>query len=69
MVELSLLIHRGTTPGVYRLAEVAVETYGGRAFDYNAEQEGIGDLGFEVVEEPEEKPVLMLNVLPRSEGR
>ena len=67
LADLSVPIRHGTPRGVYRLVEVAVQTYGGRTFGYTAEEEGLGDLGFEVGAEPEERPVLLVNVLPRSE--
>ena len=67
VADLSVPIRHGTPHGVYRLVEVAVQTYGGRTFGYTAEEEGLGDLGFEVGAEPEERPVLLVNVLPRSE--
>jgi hypothetical protein len=67
LADLSVPLRHGTPHGVYRLVEVAVQTYGGRTFGYTAEEEGLGHLGFEVGAEPEERPVLLVNVLPRSE--
>jgi hypothetical protein len=64
--ELSMRIQRWTPPGVYKLAEIVVETYGGQSFSYEADEEDLGELSFEVVEEPDEKPALMVNVLPHS---
>jgi hypothetical protein len=68
VADLSVPIRRGTPLGVYRLVEVAVQTYGGRTFGYTAqEEEGLGDLGFELGAEPEERPALAMRVFPRSE--
>ena len=49
-----------TTPGRYTLSQVLLETYGGRIYRYEAEElrEAAGSLGFEVVEEPADRPVI-----------
>jgi hypothetical protein len=68
-VELSMRVRREIAPGVYTLDAIVVETYGGQEFSYEAaHEEGLGELGFEVVQEPDEKPALSVTILPRSEG-
>jgi hypothetical protein len=44
-------------PGVYRLNRVTVKTYGGREHHYSAEE--LDEMGFKIVEEPDNRPVLL----------
>jgi hypothetical protein len=57
---LSFSVPGGAAPGLYRVNELWVETYGGRVYRYEGEE--VAELGsrfdFEVLEEPDEKPEL-----------
>jgi len=44
-------------PGVYRLNRVTVKTYGGREHHYAADE--LDEMGFEIVEEPDNRPVVL----------
>jgi len=44
-------------PGVYRLNRVTVKTYGGREHHYSAEE--LDEMGFEIVEESDNRPVVL----------
>lgn len=58
--EVVATVPANTTPGRYALSQVLLETYGGRVYRYEAEElgEAAGSLGFEVVEEPADRPVI-----------
>jgi hypothetical protein len=47
-------------PGVYRLNRVTVKTYGGREHHYPAEE--LGEMGFEIVEESDNRPILQIEM-------
>ncbi len=59
-VRLSAKVAPDDAPGVYRLNRVTVKTYGGREHHYSAEE--LGEMGFEIVEEPDNRPVLQLEM-------
>ena len=59
-VRLSAKVAPDDVPGVYRLNRVTVKTYGGREHHYSAEE--LGEMGFEIVEEPDNRPVLQLEM-------
>lgn len=59
-VRLSAKVAPDVVPGVYRLNRVTVKTYGGREHHYSAEE--LGEMGFEIVEEPDNRPVLQLEM-------
>jgi hypothetical protein len=59
-VWLSAKVAPDDAPGVYRLNRVTVETYGGREHHYSAEE--LEEMGFEIVEEPDNRPVLHLEM-------
>jgi hypothetical protein len=44
-------------PGVYRLNRLTVKSYGGREHQYSAEE--LDEMGFEIVEEPDNRPVVL----------
>jgi hypothetical protein len=56
-VRLSGKVAPDGAPGVYRLNRVTVKTYGGREHHYSAEE--LGEMGFEIVEEPDNRPVVL----------
>ena len=56
-VRLSAKIPPDDAPGVYRLNRVTVKTYGGREHHYSAEE--LDKMGFEIVEEPDSRPVVL----------
>ena len=59
-VRLSVKVAPDDAPGVYRLNRVTVKTYGGREHHYSAEE--LDEMGFEIVEEPDNRPVLQLEM-------
>ena len=56
-VRLSAKVAPDDAPGVYRLNRVTVKTYGGREHHYSAEE--LDEMGFEIVEEPDNRPVVL----------
>jgi hypothetical protein len=56
-VRLSAKVAPDGAPGVYRLNRVTVKTYGGREHHYSAEE--LDEMGFEIVEEPDNRPVVL----------
>ena len=56
-VRLSAKVVPDGAPGVYRLNRVTVKTYGGREHHYSAEE--LDEMGFEIVEEPDNRPVVL----------
>jgi hypothetical protein len=56
-VRLSAKVAPDSAPGVYRLNRVTVKTYGGREHNYSAEE--LDEMGFEIVEEPDNRPVVL----------
>jgi hypothetical protein len=56
-VRLSAKVAPDGPPGVYRLNRVTVKTYGGREHHYSAEE--LDEMGFEIVEEPDNRPVVV----------
>ena len=56
-VRLSGKVRPDGAPGVYRLNRVTVKTYGGREHHYSAEE--LDEMGFEIVEEPDNRPVVL----------
>jgi len=56
-VRLSGKVRPDGAPGVYRLNRVTVKTYGGREHQYSAEE--LDEMGFEIVEEPDNRPVVL----------
>jgi hypothetical protein len=56
-VRLSAKVAPDGAPGVYRLDRVTVKTYGGREHHYSAEE--LDEMGFEIVEEPDNRPVVL----------
>ena len=56
-VRLSAKVAPDGAPGVYRLNRVTVKTYGGREHHYSAEE--LEEMGFEIVEEPDSRPVVL----------
>jgi hypothetical protein len=56
-VQLSAKVAPDSAPGVYRLNRVTVKTYGGREHHYSAEE--LDEMGFEIVEEPDNRPVVL----------
>jgi hypothetical protein len=56
-VRLSAKVAPDGAPGVYRLNRVTVKTYGGREHHYSAEE--LDEMGFEIVEEPDSRPVVL----------
>jgi hypothetical protein len=59
-VRLSAKVAPDDAPGVYRLNRVTVKTYGGREHHYSAEE--LGEMGFEIVEEPDNRPVVQIEM-------
>jgi hypothetical protein len=59
-VRLSAKVAPDGAPGVYRLNRVTVKTYGGREHPYSAEE--LDEMGLEIVEEPDNKPVLRIEM-------
>ena len=59
-VWLSAKVAPDVAPGVYRLNRVTVKTYGGREHHYSAEE--LDEMGFEIVEEPANRPVLQIEM-------
>jgi hypothetical protein len=59
-VRLSAKVAPDDAPGVYRLNRVTVKTYGGREHHYSADE--LGEMGFEIVQEPDNRPVLHLEM-------
>jgi hypothetical protein len=56
-VRLSAKVAPDGAPGLYRLDRVTVKTYGGREHHYTAEE--LDEMGFEIVEEPNNRPVVL----------
>jgi hypothetical protein len=56
-VRLSGKVAPDGAPGVYRLNRVTVKTYGGREHHYSAEE--LDEMGFEIVEEPDNRPIVL----------
>jgi hypothetical protein len=56
-VRLSAKVAPDDAPSVYRLNRVTVKTYGGREHHYTAEE--LGEMGFEIVQEPDNRPVVL----------
>ena len=56
-VRLSARVDPDGAPGVYRLNRLTVKTYGGREHHYSAEE--LDEMGFEIVEEPNNRPVVL----------
>ena len=56
-VRLSARVAPDGDPGVYRLNRLMVKTYGGREHHYSAEE--LDEMGFEIVEEPNNRPVVL----------
>ncbi len=56
-VRLSAKVDPDGAPGLYRLNRVTVKTYGGREHHYSAEE--LDEMGFEIVEEPDNRPVVL----------
>ena len=56
-VRLSGKVAPDGAPGLYRLNRVTVKTYGGREHHYSAEE--LDEMGFEIVEEPDNRPVVL----------
>jgi len=56
-VRLSAKVAPDGTPGVYKLNRLTVKTYGGREHHYSAEE--LDEMGFEIVEEPDNRPVVL----------
>jgi hypothetical protein len=59
-VRLSAKVAPDDAPGVYRLNRVTVKTYGGREHHYSAEE--LGEMGFEIDEEPNNRPFVQLEM-------
>jgi hypothetical protein len=59
-VRLSARVAPDGAPGVYRLNRVTVKTYGGRKHHYSAEE--LDEMGFEIVEEPNNRPVVQIEM-------
>ncbi len=64
-VRLSAKVAPDGAPGVYRLNRVTVKTYGGREHHYSADE--LGEMGFEIVEEPDNRPVVQIEMGFRTE--
>jgi hypothetical protein len=56
-VRISGKVAPDEAPGVYRLNRLTVKTYGGREHHYSAEE--LDEMGFEIVEEPDNRPVVL----------
>jgi hypothetical protein len=56
-VRLSAKVAPDGAPGVYRLNRVTVKTCGGREHHYSADE--LDEMGFEIVEEPDNRPVVL----------
>jgi hypothetical protein len=59
-VRLSAKVSPDVVPGVYRLNRVTVKTYGGREHHYSADE--LGEMGFEIVQEPDNRPILQIEM-------
>jgi hypothetical protein len=59
-VRLSAKVAPDDAPGVYRLNRVTVKTYGGREHHYSADE--LGEMGFEIDEEPYNRPFVQLEM-------
>ena len=59
-VRLSAKVAPDGAPGVYRLNRITVKTYGGREHHYSAEE--LDEMGFEIVEEPDNRPVVQIEM-------
>jgi len=59
-VRLSARVAPDDAPGVYRLNRVTVKTYAGREHHYSAEE--LDEMGFEIVEEPDNRPVVQIEM-------
>jgi hypothetical protein len=64
-VRLSAKVAPDGAPGLYRLNRLTVTTYGGREHHYSAEE--LDEMGFEIVEEPDNRPVVQLEMGFRTE--
>ena len=62
VASLSFSVPSGALPGLYRVSELWVETYGGRVYRYEGEEVAhiTSRIAFEVLEEPDDKPRLTL---------
>jgi hypothetical protein len=56
-VRLSAKVAPDGAPGVYRLNRLTVKTYGGREHHYSADE--LDEMGFEIEEEPNNRPVVL----------
>jgi hypothetical protein len=56
-VRLSAKVAPDGAPGLYRLNRLTVKTYGGREHHYSAAE--LDEMGFEIVEEPDNRPVVL----------
>jgi hypothetical protein len=56
-VRISAKVVPDGAPGVYRLNRLTVKSYGGREHQYSAEE--LDEMGFEIVEEPDNRPVVL----------
>ena len=63
VAELTLLVPAGAVPGIYRVRQLWLETYGGRVYRYQGEEvaEIASRFALEVIAEPDEKPELGLS--------
>jgi hypothetical protein len=64
-VRLSAKVAPDGAPGLYRLNRLTVKTYGGREHHYSAQE--LGEMGFEIVEEPDDRPVVQIEMGFRTE--
>jgi hypothetical protein len=59
--KMSAVVTSDFEPGIYKLNRVTVTTYGGRKHGYEEEELGdMASLGFEIVEEPDDRPALRM---------
>lgn len=60
---MSAVVTPDFEPGIYRLNRVTVTTYGGRKHGYEEEELGdMASLGFEIVEEPDDRPAVRMTL-------
>jgi hypothetical protein len=59
-VRLSAKVAPDGAPGLYRLNRLTVKTYGGREHHYSAKE--LDEMGFEIVEEPDNRPVVQIEM-------
>jgi hypothetical protein len=63
VTEMALEVPAEAVPGIYKVRRAWAETYGGHLYRYEGEELGtMAEIGFEVVEEPDEKPDLHISV-------